>query len=357
MKRALVISLICVLGLAFTGLAATLSGSWDTDVTIDPQQTNFNDAIGLESVITVDYTVGDWTFTSVTVLTELGWTDQDFSVAGVLGAFSLTSALDFDPVTPLFGSWNTTADISIAGVELGADFTLAGGSVDLDISVAGVAGDVSVGVVVSFGDAAVGCDLDWQGIVIDLGFPFCCADISATIEFDCSGFESICFEAGGIAVPNMPYLTLSAEVCFTMEGKTLTLTPSYDFGDTVCFDIDFDVLWTDLSIQNIAISGIGLECTIGGVTFTGYSYLIMPETETYWEYYIIETTDDGCCGPFDFSLGFYFLENGLRLFDIALIDVDMSLQVASQFSFNMGLEVDVNSGAFTLWTVGFEVTW
>ena len=57
MKRALVISLICVLGLAFSGLAATLSGSWDTDVTIDPQQTNFNDAISIDSILTVAYSV------------------------------------------------------------------------------------------------------------------------------------------------------------------------------------------------------------------------------------------------------------------------------------------------------------
>ena len=50
--------------------------------------------------------------------------DQDFSVAGVLGTFPLTSTLDFDPVIPTF-SWYPTADISIAGVELGLDLTLA----------------------------------------------------------------------------------------------------------------------------------------------------------------------------------------------------------------------------------------
>ncbi|MCK5245349.1 hypothetical protein KAR02_00510, partial [Candidatus Bipolaricaulota bacterium] len=77
MKRALVFSLICVLGVAFTGFAASLSGSWDTDVTIDPQQTNFSVAIGLTSVLTVAYTIGDWTFTSVTDLDDGGWTDQD----------------------------------------------------------------------------------------------------------------------------------------------------------------------------------------------------------------------------------------------------------------------------------------
>jgi len=45
------------------------------------------------------------------------------------------------------------------------------------------------------------------------------------------------------------------------------------------------------------------------------------------------------------------------LFDIALIDANMTLQVASQFTFNMGLMIDVDGGAFTQWTLGFEVTW
>jgi len=34
-----------------------------------------------------------------------------------------------------------------------------------------------------------------------------------------------------------------------------------------------------------------------------------------------------------------------------------AVQIAAQFLFNMGLEIDVNAGAFTLWTVGFYVTW
>jgi len=356
MKRALVLSLICALGLGFTGLAATLSGSWDTDVMIDPQQTNFNDAISLTSVLTVAYTVGDWTFTSVTDLDETGWTDQDFSVAGVLGAFSISSALDFDPVTPAFGSWNTDVSVSIAGVSFGVDFTLEDMDVTLILTGSGVAGDVTVGVEVTFGgDDNDECDLDWAGIEIDLGFPFCCADISATLLFTCDGFDSICFETSGIAVPNMPYLTLTAEVCFTMDEKTLELTPSFDFGDIACFDLEFTADWEDLSIQNITITGIGLTCDIGAVTFTGWSQL--DGSEEYWEWYTIETNDDACCGPFSFDLSIYFLEGGIRLFDIALIEANMELQVASQFIFNMGLSVNVNTGAFTQWIVGFLVTW
>jgi hypothetical protein len=365
MKRALVLSLICVLGLAFTGLAATLSGSWDTDVTIDPTIPSFADALTLVSVITVAYTVGDWTFTSVTDLADTGWTDQDFSVAGVLGAFTLTSALDFSPAgpTPSFGSWTTTADISIAGVTIGMDFTLAGGSVDLDVSVAGVAGDVGVGAIISFGAPGAPCDLNWQGIVIALDFPFCCADVSAEIAFDCTGFDSITFSVGGIAVPNVPWLTVGADLTFDLvEGKELLFTVDTDFGDFGCFTLDIDLVTTDpilpnagISVLGFEINGIGLTCDIGAVTFTANTWFA--GDHDYFEVYTISTNDDACCGPFSFDLSISFDEGGVALFDVALIEAAMELQVATQFTFNMGLNIDVNIGTFTQWVVGFLVSW
>ena len=365
MKRALVLSLICVLGVAFSGLAATsLSGYWDTDVTIDPQQTNFNDAITLTSEIAVDYMVGAFTFGSITTLTEAGWADQTFSVAGVLGAFTLGSSLDFDPTAPAFEEWITTVSVSIAGVSFGSTFTLIPQDVTLELTAGGVAGDVTVNVTVTFGHLGVeiadGCDLDWQSILIDLGFPFCCADITAAIAFDCDGFDYASFAVGGIAIPNLPWLTLGAEIIFTVDEKTLDFTPTFAFGDIVCFDLDISVTSTHLvgdplEITGIVIDRIGLTCDIGAVTFTGVSDF-SPEG-IYWEWYTLSTNDEACCGPFGFELGFYFLENGLALFDLGLIDVDMTLQVASQFTFNMGLEVNVDSGAFTQWLIGFLVTW
>ncbi|MCK5584984.1 hypothetical protein KAJ02_02825 [Candidatus Bipolaricaulota bacterium] len=365
MKRALVFSLICVLGVAFTGFAASLSGSWDTDVTIDPQQTNFSVAIGLTSVLTVAYTIGDWTFTSVTDLDDGGWTDQDFTVAGVLGAFTLTSALDFTPApAPAFGSWNTTVSVSIAGVSFGADFTLEDNSVALILSGSGVAGDVTVAVEVTFGEVEVEvgvCDLNWTGITINLGFPFCCADVAVEIAFDCDGFDYIEFTAGAIAIPNLPWLTLDIEVLFTLNDKQFTFSPNFSFGDIVCFDLEIDVATTGgvqapLVIGDISIVGISLECDIGAVTFTAVTDF-SADAGDYFEWYGIETNDDACCGPFGFDLTFYFLDGGLALFEIALIDANMTLQVATQFTFNMGLEVNVDSGAFTQWTVGFLVTW
>jgi hypothetical protein len=359
MKRALVLSLIFALGLGFAGLAAELSGSWDTDVTIDPQQVSFADAITLTSVLTVNYTIGDWTFGSVTTLNEDGWVDQTFSAGGVLGAFALTSALDLDP-DALFDEWVTTAAVSIAGVSFGAEFTLDGTDAWLTLTAGGVAGDVTIDVEINFGDDDDECDFPFSDVTIDVGFPFCCADISAAIVFDCAGFDNICFSVGGIAIPNLPWVTIGAELCFTLQTKTLTLSPAFDFGTIACFDLYFDVATTgNLTIGDISIVGIGITCDIGAVTFSGLSELPGGDLvdAPYWEVYTISTNDDACCGPFSFDLSVYFLEGGVALFDVGLFEANMELQVAAQFLFNMGLEINVETGAFTSWTVGFLVTW
>jgi hypothetical protein len=368
MKRALVLSLICVLGLGFSGLAASLTGFWDTDVTIDPTKASFADAIGLTSKLSVTYTVGDWAFTSLTTLSELGWTAQEFDVAGVLGAFTLDSTLKFDPTppNPSFTSWNTVASVSIAGVSFSADFTLDSTGTSLDLIASGTAGDVTVTGTLTLGSGD-GCDFDFNEVVIDLGFPFCCADVWASIAFDCYGFEYANFGTNGIVVPLLPYLTIDAEVDFTIQTKSFVLTPHLDFGDFACFDLGITFATSGgtfpnpLVIGDISISSISLTCDIGAVTFTGvtdYNGGLGPTGyKNYWEYYSIATKDDGCCGPFSFDLSIYFLDGGVALFDVGLIDANMSLQIASQFTFNMGLMIDVNAGAFTQWTVGFLVEW
>jgi hypothetical protein len=342
-------------------MAASLSGTWNTQVTLDPQGL-WPGALTLTSDIEVIYTVGQWSFTSNTGLTELGWDSQTFGAAGVLGAFSLSSDLELDPAVGFIG-WTTTGAVSIAGVTFSSEFELDGVDAFLTLGGSGVAGDVSVAVEVTFGDDLVaGCDLPFAGVTIDVGFPFCCdIEIALALEFDCSGFVSACFSTGGIAIPNLPWLTLDVEVCFDLvDGKTITLTPGFTFGDIVCFDLDIDVLWGGgvqdiLSVDGFIITGIGLTCDIGNVTFTGYTdFLLLDE---YYEVYSIATKDDGCCGPFNFDLTFSFLDQGIMLFDIALIEANMDLQISSQFTFNMGLAINVQAGAFTEWVIGFEVTW
>ncbi len=363
MRRVLALGLISLFVFGCVGLAQELSGSWDLEIDIDPQQTSFSDSLSVYSILKVDYSIGNWTFGSSTVLDENGWVDQDFSTTGILGGFTLTGAVDFNP-DATFGSLVLTASSSFAGVLVGTQFTLEGNDTFLTLTASGSAGSLGVTTTVNFGDDNETCDFPFSDVTIALGFPFCCADISSALTIDCSGFDQISFSVSGVEVPNLPWLTLSAQLVYTLQTKSLTISPTFDFGTVTCIDFYVTVDSSDnLTIGSISIAGIKLSCDVGAVTFTGISYWgetgkPSPLAGTdYWEVYRIETNDDACCGPFSFDVSAYFLEGGLRLFDVSMFEANLELTVAPQFEFDMGLQIDVETGADVVWTVGFRVTW
>jgi len=373
MKKALVLGLAMIFGLGLFASAQSLTGTWYGEATI----TGFPSPISVSftSKLTVNYTVGGWTFTSYSVLGSGGWSDQTFSASGALGAFSFSSLVDFDPSPPGFDKWNVTAGLSLGGMTLGLDWTLTGpGGTHPGLAViltgSGSTGIVDITIAVGFGDPATpACDLDWQDVKITAGFPFCCADVASTLYFTCDGFEYATFAVTGIALPNFPWLTLDATLKFELQTKTLTLSPKFNFGADVCFDLYYDVAKsggvgpaTVLTLGDITFSGIGLTCEIGGVSFTGISYWgtgtkpgILKGTD-YWEAYKIATTDTGCCGPFTFDLTVFFDDTHVNLFDIDEFDANMTLQVSDQFKFGMGFVYDV-TGGLTKWLINFTVTW
>jgi len=364
MRRAIVICCVLAVGLTLAVGAQILSGSWETTLSIDPQQASFADAISLDSELIVNYVIGDWSFTSESELDEDGWDWQQFYAAGVLGAFTFGSTLDIDPDTPAFIEWEVETTVSIAGVSFGAVFNLYDLDTRLELTASGTAGDVALEVELTLGgDDNDECDFSFNTIDIEFGFPFCCADISGVLSFDCGGFTRFCIGvADGIAVPNLPWFTLGAALCYRLDEKTIELNGQFDFGETDCFNLHFEVEKTGvLTIENISIVGIELICDIGAITFHGRSELGGAGgnlvDSPYWEAYTISTSDDACCGPFSFDMSVYFLEGGVRLFDIGLFEANMELQVASQFTFTTGLEINAESGAFTEWTLGFVVTW
>ena len=367
MKKALVLSLVFALGLGFAVSAQTLSGSWDTDIIIDPNVVS----IDIDSTLSVDYAIGAWTFGTVIGLDSGGLTGLDFSVGGVLGAFTIDSDLAFDVDLVAFKKWQTVVGVSIAGVTFGADFTLATGTL-LVLSGSGVAGDVMVTVDLTLGSDTE-CDFDFNSVDITVDFPFYCAEIAAVLEFNCDGFEQICFSTDGIVVPSFPWLTIDADLCFQTGSKTLTISPDFDFGAGVCFvlymDLGHSVVAANspLTFESFTIYGIGIEANFGGVVFTGLTgfdeanneLVKEPSWQTvdnYWEVYTIATSDDGCCGGFTFDLSVYFLEGGVQLFDLGAIQAGMSYDFGA-LTFSTGLAIDINNEDFAEWIIGFEVVW
>jgi len=304
MKKALVLSLVAILCLGAASFAQTLSGKWNTTVTINP----VGPALTIKSELVVTYSISGWSFSSDTVLKQSGWYSQKFDVTGTLGAFTVNSDLVFAPSTLQMIQWVTSTELSLAGVDLTAKFVSVPGDTALLLTGKGTAGNVDVSATLKLGTAvydtydtgflysSVGqfwyaatdnydrCGFDFNSIDITVGFPFCCADVTAEVYFTCAGFQYADFGVTGIQVPNLPWFSFDANLHFTTQTKTIVLTPVFNFGNDACFNLyisqatnvdDSGTVTAPMSplvLGDISLNGIDFTCTLGGVTFYDISY-------------------------------------------------------------------------------------
>ena len=371
MMRAGGLLLLVVVCIGVAAVGAELSGTWVTNLTLDPQEAAFSAAVSMTSTVDVSLGIGGWVFGSTTTLAASGWTDQAFKATGVLGAIGVSSSVNLDPAGT-FDSATLTTDMSIAGVRYVSTFASTPNDLAATITASAASEFVSIDVSLRLGDTTVpGCDLFFQGVTIGVDFSFCCAAVNSDINFTCNGFTDAKFGVNAIAIPGLPWMTLGVQLQFGVQTdyeKKITITPSFNFGTSACFDIYFEVDEDSaeayppniLSISTIRVVGIGLECEIGGVSFAAVSYWgtgapPAPLTGEYWEAYQISTTDDSaCCGPFGFDFAVFFQDGAATLFEAAFFQAEFSLDIGSAFSVTVGVDLDANAG-FTELRLGLTV--
>jgi len=365
MRRAWVLGAVLVIGIGVLASGQALTGSWTIDLAINPQSASFIDGITYSTELLVKYTIGDWTFSTLSKLDESGWYDQNFSSIGVLGGFTISTALDFDPDVPEFDKWTTTTTVDIVGVTFSATFELYDEDVFMTLSARGTSGGVDIDVTAKFGDddEPGECDLDFSSLQIGVDFPFCCADVRSTTYFDCDGFEKIVFDASGIGIANLPWITLDATLEFTVQSKSLTLTPNFVFS-AICVEMYVGVETSgNLTLEALHFDGFKLECDVGDVEFTAISFwgdgdfVSKPGAlGDFWEMYKIEADEDSCCGPFDFAAAVFFDEESVHLFDVGKFEFDMSIDLSANMEFSIELDYLLGVGVDKL-EFGFEATW
>jgi hypothetical protein len=141
MKKILALSLMLIVGVGICAFAFPLSGTWEVEIGINPQTPTFT---SFDSTLNVDYTVGTWTFGSLTQFELSGWAAQSFSVNGTIGAFTAASVVAFDPVGAAFSYWRSNVSTAIAGVTFGGSFYLTSAGSGWTFSASGVEGDLSL---------------------------------------------------------------------------------------------------------------------------------------------------------------------------------------------------------------------
>jgi hypothetical protein len=219
------------------------------------------------------------------------------------------------------------------------------------------------------------CHMDFSGaevFVTRFGLP-CCSDLSinASMTFTTAGFEALVFELDQVAFALFPWVILDGSLRFELEEKVLDLRVSpYSSAWEDCFlmYISFDYGADMTTVEALSINSLSMECEIGGIGFEAASYLNGGQrarmrlrsiasslSESYWEWYRIWSEQEGCCGPFEFEVALYFLDGGVRRFDLAAIQALFSAQLPSGFEFGSAMEFDLEVGSWEYWDFYFEV--
>ena len=319
MKKALVLAIVCALGLGFAGFAASpLSGSWATDICFGPIGLSALVVSGFQSVLDLDYTVGGWIFGMSLILDSGGLDNLYFDATGNLGAFSMSSFLDFDPTAsaPKFLSWENAAQVSIAGVQFYGLFAVqnVGYSVITYKDTYKVGSGWALGAIGTAGDLKVGAEIDfnlnsslstmwdygfdtlttwvsydcgvwtkgmlsivqtqncvcWTGLDLYAQFPFTCTTVLLTANFNpTDGFHSVTFGLNDINV-GIPWLLLDdVDITFHIQTKSIALDWQLVYTG-VCFtpylSLAFDPA-TTTTITGIEFNALLLAYTWNGVTF------------------------------------------------------------------------------------------
>jgi len=120
MKKALVISLLVLVGLGAAAFAGPLSGKWCADFgfAYTDEDIQYLTISGFASTLVLDYTTCGWTFSSTAKFNKHAFANLYFEAQGSVGAFGFYGILDFIPQTASFHFLIGFVDVSIAGVNL-----------------------------------------------------------------------------------------------------------------------------------------------------------------------------------------------------------------------------------------------
>ena len=215
MKKALVLSLALVLGLGVASFAQTLSGSWETNIGIIPSPRRPDHRFGTHRHLRrerLDVHVDHDRLTR-----PAGSASRSRSAARSARSPSARRSCS-TPRRSRLSRGKSPAACRWPACRSTARSPSTPGETTLEIVGAGSAGNVDVEVALTLGGLGE-CNFDFNGVIITIDFPFCCAEISSEIAFDCEGFQYVEFSTTGIALPGISWATLDAVLTFTVDDE------------------------------------------------------------------------------------------------------------------------------------------
>ncbi|HEC63385.1 MAG TPA: hypothetical protein ENI38_03250 [Candidatus Acetothermia bacterium] len=184
----------------------------------------------------------------------------------------------------------------------------------------------------------------------NLGFG--CAVLESETYFTKSGFE---YQLFSITVHTATVLTLEVDILFTVQTKSVTITPILDLSYG-CVYVYTELQVVDyFTITGLTIYGVRLEASFGNfkiveiMSFDEVNYDLI--LDPYWEQFTVEVCQPACCGGYAiFRVDTYFEEGSLNIFDWGRTDFYLEIPVASFFTLWSGMGIDPSG--LVEWEIG-----
>lgn len=190
------------------------------------------------------------------------------------------------------------------------------------------------------------------------GLGFGCATLDSETYFSKdAGFEYQLFTFH-ICTPWA--LNFDVEVMFTVQTKSVTVTPYFDF-QYGCIYIYSEVdIQTPIYITGVNIYGIKIVAEFGPVTveelisFDEVNHDLV--LDPYWERFSVEVRQPACCGGYArFRVDTYFEEGSLNIFDWGRTDFRLEVPVSE--AFKVWTEMAIDPTGLQELIFGFRFTW
>ena len=363
MRKRILVLLMLAVGALSVQANPTLTGSSDGALAWDAA----TGAISLEA----------------SLATEANW--QDVLTAGVMltaseqGAQTLTATGALS-LGDLALSTGTTFDVQSASL-VNTTFELSAPLLDAEITLSGVLEPGALGAQIALtatGDSvirsmSVGFNLDAFGRIqtTSCALPFSCAEarfalpldgcettIDARISFDAAGFSELSLSAPHVG--DLPFaITFGGFLTFTLDEKTIQLSPSLNLENPDCFDFYVGLDWDAAThtLSELLFYGMGMRCELGAVQFRllialDPSVLALVKAP-YRSLLGLVWPLSSCCGPAgEGSLAFFFGTD--NLFDLGEINAELILPITESLTFSLAIELPMTSTP--IFTFGWQVS-